>query len=123
MAQPRTELARDLSLLDVTLIGVGAMIGAGIFVLTGEAAGVAGPALVLSFALNGVVTLFTAMVYAELGSAIPDAGGPLTWGAAGGFIALLGVYTGLALSGVECQNREVESLLAEREADREAGDV
>jgi amino acid transporter len=55
------------------------MIGAGIFVLTGIAAGAAGPALILSFALNGVVTIFTAMVYAELGSAIPEAGGGYLW--------------------------------------------
>ncbi len=72
-------LSRDLRLVDITLIGVGAMIGAGIFVLTGIAAGVAGPALILSFALNGIVTIFTAMVYAELGSAIPEAGGGYLW--------------------------------------------
>ena len=73
------ELSRDLGLFTITMIGVGAMIGAGIFVLTGEAAGVAGPALILSFALNGVITLLTAMVYAELGSAIPEAGGGYLW--------------------------------------------
>jgi len=69
------ELGRTLNLLNVTMIGVGAMIGAGIFVLTGIAAGTAGPGLILAFILNGVVTLFTAMAYAELGSAIPEAGG------------------------------------------------
>ncbi len=52
--------ARDLRLFDATMIGVGAMIGAGIFVLTGIAAGEAGPASILSFALSGVVTLLTA---------------------------------------------------------------
>ncbi len=72
---PQVELSRNLTLFDITMIGVGAMIGAGIFVLTGIAAGAAGPALILSFALNGIVTLFTAMTYAELGSAIPEAGG------------------------------------------------
>jgi amino acid transporter/nucleotide-binding universal stress UspA family protein len=72
-------LSRDLKLFDITMIGVGAMIGAGIFVLTGIAAGVAGPALVLAFALNGVVTSFTAMSYAELGSAFPEAGGGYLW--------------------------------------------
>lgn len=86
------QLSRDLTELDITLIGVGAMIGAGIFVLTGIAAGAAGPALMLSFALNGVVTIFTAMVYAELGSAIPEAGGGYLWvkdglGRSHGFIA------------------------------------
>ena len=66
-------LSRDLGLFTITMIGVGGMIGAGVFVLTGIAAGVAGPALVLAFLLNGIVTLFTAMVYAELGSAFPEA--------------------------------------------------
>lgn len=64
-----------MRLLDITMIGVGAMIGAGIFVLTGIAAGVAGPALILVFLLNGVVTLFAAAAYAELGSAFHHAGG------------------------------------------------
>lgn len=79
MSSAQVELSRDLSLFDITMIGVGAMIGAGIFVLTGIAAGAAGPALILSFALNGIVTIFTAMVYAELGSAIPEAGGGYLW--------------------------------------------
>lgn len=73
------ELARTLSLLDLTMIGVAGMIGAGIFVLTGVAAGVAGPALVLAFLLNGIITTFTALCYAELGSAIPEAGGGFLW--------------------------------------------
>jgi amino acid transporter/nucleotide-binding universal stress UspA family protein len=77
--QARVTLSRDLRLMDITMIGVGAMIGAGIFVLTGIAAGAAGPALILSFALNGIITIFTAMVYAELGSAIPEAGGGYLW--------------------------------------------
>ncbi len=45
--KPVTELSRDMGLMHVTMIGVGAMIGAGIFVLTGLAAAVAGPALIL----------------------------------------------------------------------------
>ena len=44
-----TTFARDLGLFDATMIGIGAMIGAGIFVLTGIAAGVSGPASILSF--------------------------------------------------------------------------
>ena len=60
-------LAREMSLLDATMIGVGAMIGAGIFVLIGIAAGVAGPGLILTFSLNAIVALLTAMSYAELG--------------------------------------------------------
>jgi nucleotide-binding universal stress UspA family protein len=48
-------LSRTLGLFTITMIGVGGMIGAGIFVLTGIAAGIAGPGLVLVFLLNGVV--------------------------------------------------------------------
>jgi len=77
--QASETLSRDMGLLPVTMIGVGAMIGAGIFVLTGMAAGAAGPALTLSFLLNGFVTIFTAMVYAELGSSFHDAGGGYLW--------------------------------------------
>ncbi len=85
-------LSRSLSLFTITMIGVGAMIGAGIFVLTGIAAGVAGPALVLAFALNGLVALLTASAYAELGSAFPEAGGGYLWvkeglGGGHGFLA------------------------------------
>ena len=85
-------LSRDLRLIDVTMIGIGGMIGAGIFVLTGIAAGEAGPALVLAFILNGIVTSLTAMAYAELGSAIPEAGGAFLWvkrglGGVQGFLA------------------------------------
>jgi amino acid transporter/nucleotide-binding universal stress UspA family protein len=72
-------LSREMRLLDVTMIGVGAMIGAGIFVLTGIAAGVAGPALIVAFLLNGFVSLLTAMAYAELGSCFHDAGGGYIW--------------------------------------------
>ncbi|MGB3862106.1 MAG: APC family permease, partial [Candidatus Aminicenantaceae bacterium] len=72
-------LSRDLSLFSVTMIGVGAMIGAGIFVLTGIAAGVAGPAIIVAFLLNGIVAIFTASAYAELGGSIPEAGGGYLW--------------------------------------------
>ncbi|MCK4765664.1 MAG: amino acid permease [Candidatus Aminicenantes bacterium] len=75
----KTQLSRDLGLFHVTMIGVGAMIGAGIFVLTGIAAGHAGPALIMAFALNGLITLLTALSYAELGSTFPEAGGGYMW--------------------------------------------
>ena len=74
-----TDLSRDMSLFDVTFIGVGAMIGAGVFALTGFAAGLAGPALTLAFLLNGFVAMFTAVSYAELGAAFPEAGGGYLW--------------------------------------------
>jgi amino acid transporter/nucleotide-binding universal stress UspA family protein len=85
-------LSRTLGLFDITMIGVGAMIGAGIFVLTGIAAGRAGPLLSLAFLLNGIVTTFTALSYAELGSSFPEAGGGYLWvkegmGGTQGFLA------------------------------------
>lgn len=73
------QLSREMGLIDATLIGVGAMIGAGIFVLTGIAAGVAGPGLIIAFSLNGLVALLTAFSYAELGSCYHDAGGGYLW--------------------------------------------
>jgi amino acid transporter/nucleotide-binding universal stress UspA family protein len=77
--ESEVRLSREMTLVDVTLIGVGAMIGAGIFVLIGIAAGVAGPALLLVFVLNGLIALLTAMSYAELGSCYHDAGGGYLW--------------------------------------------
>ena len=75
MSQQRRSPEANLGLLDATMIGMGAMIGAGIFVLTGLAAEMAGPAAIVVFALNGVVTAFTGLSYAELAASIPKSGG------------------------------------------------
>jgi amino acid transporter len=72
-------LRRDLGLFDVTMIGVGAMIGTSIFVLIGVITSEVGSAVMLVFALNAVMTLFTAGTYAELGSTFPEAGGGYLW--------------------------------------------
>jgi amino acid transporter len=69
------ELAKDLGPLAALTIGVGTMIGAGSFVLPGEAAAIAGPIVALSFVVGGVVSLFTALSASELGTAMPEAGG------------------------------------------------
>jgi APA family basic amino acid/polyamine antiporter len=61
------------------MVGVAAMIGGSIFVLTGTAIGFAGPAVIIAFIINAIITLFTAMAYAELGSAMPEAGGGYLW--------------------------------------------
>lgn len=55
------------------------MIGGSIFVLTGPAIGLAGSAVIIAFIVNATITLFTAMAYAELGSAMPEAGGGYLW--------------------------------------------
>ncbi len=97
-------LSRTLGLLDITMIGIGAMIGAGIFVLAGIAAGEAGPALVVAFFLNGVVTTFTALSYAELGSSFPGAGGGYLWVKQGmsGTHGFLAGWMGWFASAVAC---------------------
>ena len=70
---------RNLGLLDVIMVGVAAMIGGAIFVLVGPGMGEAGPALMIAFLLNGIITIFTAFTYAELSSALPDTGGGYRW--------------------------------------------
>lgn len=66
---------RRLNLAGATLVGVGAMVGAGIFVLCGVAVERAGPAALAAFTLNGVLSLITAYSFAELSSAFPESGG------------------------------------------------
>jgi len=90
---PEGELSRDMGLFSVTFIGIGAMIGAGVFALTGFAAGLAGPALIVAFVLNAVVALLTAMAYAELGSSFPRSGGAYNW-VSEALPRPLGFYTG-----------------------------
>jgi len=66
------QLKRSLSRLDLMLLGIGTIVGAGIFVLTGQAAAQhAGPAFVLSYVLGGIVCALAALCYAELASMIP----------------------------------------------------
>ncbi|MCC6317840.1 MAG: amino acid permease [Gemmatimonadaceae bacterium] len=74
-------LKRTLGAMNLTLLGIGAIIGAGIFVLTGTAAAqYAGPAIVLSFVLAGLGCLFAGLCYAEFASMIPIAGSAYTYG-------------------------------------------
>src|SRR5690242_17868979 len=83
-------LKRSLGALNLTLLGIGAIIGAGIFVLTGTAAAqYAGPAISLSFVIAGLGCVFAGLCYAEFASMIPIAGSAYTYGYAtlGEFIA------------------------------------
>src|SRR5512144_961267 len=74
-------LRRALGALNLTMLGIGAIIGAGIFVLTGTAAAqYAGPAIVLSFVLAGLGCLFAGLCYAEFSAMIPIAGSAYTYG-------------------------------------------
>lgn len=76
----RSELKKNLRAIDLILLGLGAIIGTGIFVLTGLAAAqYAGPSITLSFLLGGVACVFTALAYAELASMLPVAGSAFTY--------------------------------------------
>src|SRR5881397_3161604 len=83
-------LRRHLGVLNLITLGIGAIIGAGIFVLTGQAAAMyAGPAVPLSFILTGIACAFAGLCYAEMASAVPVAGSAYTYSYAtmGEFVA------------------------------------
>jgi APA family basic amino acid/polyamine antiporter len=83
--EPKHRLKRDLSAVDLTALGIGAIIGAGIFATTGSAAAGtldrpgAGPALILSYLLTAVACGFCALCYAEFASMIPVSGSAYTY--------------------------------------------
>ena len=87
MVELQTEAASDqrmqraLGPLNLTLLGVGAIVGTGIFVLTGTVAALnAGPAVVLSFVLAGLACVFAALCYSEFASLVPMSGSAYTYG-------------------------------------------
>lgn len=76
----KVELKRTLSALNLVSLGIGCIIGAGIFVMTGQAAAqYAGPAILLSFVLAGLCCAFAALCYAELASVLPVCGSAYTY--------------------------------------------
>jgi basic amino acid/polyamine antiporter, APA family len=88
----RTQLRRSLGALDVILLGVGVIVGTGIFVLTGVAAArYAGPALMLSFVIASITCAFVSLAYSELAAMVPVAGSSYAYAYAsvGEFIAWL----------------------------------
>lgn len=101
MSADDEELAKDLGLLSALTIGIGVMIGAGIFVLPAPAAAEAGPAAAAAFVLGGMIAAFTALSISELGTAMPKAGGAYYYvndalGPLFGSIAGWGNWIGLA---------------------------
>jgi APA family basic amino acid/polyamine antiporter len=74
-----SELRRAIGALDLTALGLGAIIGTGIFVIIGEAITTSGPSIVLAFLLAGVTCAFSALAFAELASSIPVSGSAYTY--------------------------------------------
>ena len=73
------ESQRKIGLVGATGVGVGAIVGGGIFVLAGVAFASAGPGAILAFALNGVIALLTALSFAEMSTSFPESGGAYTF--------------------------------------------
>src|SRR5690349_1054068 len=73
------ELKRSVSGTSLMAMGIGAIIGTGIFVVIGDGVGKAGPAVILSFVLAAVACTFSALSYAELASSIPVSGSAYTY--------------------------------------------
>jgi APA family basic amino acid/polyamine antiporter len=86
-----TSLKKELGSKDLTLLGIGAIVGTGIFVLTGTGAIMAGPAVIFSFIIAGLACLFAALTYAEFASTVPASGSAYTYAYAtlGEFLAFL----------------------------------
>jgi basic amino acid/polyamine antiporter, APA family len=100
----KSKFERNLSLMGALTIGLGTMIGAGLFVLSGPAAGQAGPAVTLSYIIAGLICLPVAMVVSELATAMPQAGGSYhmvtnTLGPFAGTIVGLANWIGLMFAG------------------------
>ena len=75
----KKSLKRTLGAFQLTMLGIGAVIGTGIFVLTAEAAQKAGPGMMMSFVIAGFVCAVTALCYAELASMVPVSGSAYTY--------------------------------------------
>ena len=68
-------LKREMGLFGATTLGIGAIVGSGIFIVTGIVAGITGPAMIISIILAGIIALFSAVSVAELGRCYPEEGG------------------------------------------------
>ncbi|MHA2191760.1 MAG: amino acid transporter, partial [Candidatus Thorarchaeota archaeon] len=89
--QSSGKFARRLGLIGATNLGLGAMLGGGIYVISGTAAGMVGPSIVLAYLVTGLMTIFTAINYSELAGSIPKQGGGYTFShdTFGGFAGFL----------------------------------
>ncbi|HXW36372.1 MAG TPA: APC family permease [Nitrososphaerales archaeon] len=97
VSRPATALKKEIGLWGLVALGVGGIIGSGVFGLPATMGSVAGPALVLAVVLVGAITTLLALIYAELGSAFPVTGGPysiprMALGDSGGFVIGWGYF-------------------------------
>ncbi len=95
--EKKRELKKEIGLFTLLSIGVGGIIGSGIFILPASMAAIAGPGLILAIIISGIITTFLALSYAELGAAFPITGGPfslprLAMGDLGGFVMGWGYF-------------------------------
>ncbi|MBW5469266.1 amino acid permease [Brevibacillus formosus] len=100
-----SSLKKSLGAFDLTMLGIGAIMGTGIFVLTGVAAALhAGPALVLSFVIAALACVFAALCYAEFASTVPVSGSAYTYSYAafGEFVAWMIGWDLILEYGVAC---------------------
>ena len=101
-------LKREIGIFGATALGIGAIIGSGIFIVTGIVAGIAGPAMIVSVLIAGFIAVFSAMSVAELGAYLPEEGGTYAYAQklvspAAGFIAgwiwvFSNIFVGAAVS-------------------------
>ncbi|VDG20362.1 Amino acid transport protein [Lactobacillus plantarum ZJ316] [Lactiplantibacillus mudanjiangensis] len=79
LADYHSPLKKELKTFDLTMLGIGAIIGTGIFVLTGTGALIAGPGLMISFVLAAIACLFASLCYAEFAAMVPESGSAYTY--------------------------------------------
>jgi len=101
-------LKREIGLFGATALGIGAIVGSGIFIVTGIVAGIAGPAMILSVIIAGFIAIFSALSVAELGAFLPVEGGtyvyardlvsPLAGFLAGWIWIVSNIFVGAAVS-------------------------
>jgi len=79
LANYHSPLKKELKTFDLTMLGIGAIIGTGIFVLTGTGALTAGPGLMISFVIAAIACLFASLCYAEFAAMVPESGSAYTY--------------------------------------------
>ena len=106
------KLKREIGLFGATALGIGAIIGSGIFIVTGIVAGVAGPAMIFSVVIAGIIAVFSAMSVAELGAYLPEEGGTYAYAQKlispfAGFIAGLALLIANAVAALKTVDMEL----------------